>query len=130
MALKERIGTILAELDIKQADFAKELGITASYVNMLLNGKRDNISASLSNLIQERYGYSFEWIMYGTGDKNIHLDFSATKQEVIDKIKKMNANEVRAVLAYVKALETIPPANEPEPAGEKEARPIHDRKRA
>ena len=40
--LSERIKLILSEHNIKQVDFAETLGISANYVNQLVNGKKAN----------------------------------------------------------------------------------------
>ena len=40
MTLGERIKTILSERNIKQVEFAKALGVSANYVNLLVNGKK------------------------------------------------------------------------------------------
>ena len=40
MTLGERIKIILSERKIKQVDFAEALGVSANYVNQLVNGKK------------------------------------------------------------------------------------------
>lgn len=58
MTLGQRIRTILKERNLKQTEFAKSLGISANYVNLLANDKKATISETLAKLIEESYGYS------------------------------------------------------------------------
>ena len=51
MTLGERIKIILSERKLKQVDFAETLGVSANYVNQLVNGKKNNISDTLAKLI-------------------------------------------------------------------------------
>ena len=62
MNLGERIKIILCERNIKQVEFAESLGVSANYINQLVNGKKLNISETLAKLIEETYGYSYQWI--------------------------------------------------------------------
>lgn len=107
MTMGERIGVILSERHIKQVDFAKTLGISANYVNLLVNDKKTNISATLAKLIEETYGYSSRWLIDGIGDKIVENGISASKAEILKKIQKMSDTDVKATLAFVKTLESV-----------------------
>ena len=107
MTLGQRIKLILKEQKIKQIDFAKSLGISANYVNLIVNEKKDTISDTLAKLIEETYGYSYQWILNETGDKLSKNDLTVEKTEIIKKIKKMSDNEVKAILAFVNTLDSI-----------------------
>lgn len=107
MTLGERIKVILSERNIKQIDFAQALGISANYVNQLVNGKKRNISDTLAKLIEETYGYSAEWIMTGEGEKSATPSFSAVKAEFLKKIPKMPDDEITALLAFANSLESV-----------------------
>jgi plasmid maintenance system antidote protein VapI len=58
MELSDRLRTIISDLNISQTKFANTLSVSFTYINCLLNGKRENISQSLAILIQYIYGYS------------------------------------------------------------------------
>ena len=107
MTLGERIQIILKERNIKQVDFAKTLGISANYVNLLANNKKSNMSDTLAKLIEETYGYSVQWLMEGVGEKNIGGSVTAGKAEILKKINKMSDSEIKATLAFVKTLESV-----------------------
>ena len=107
MTLGQRIKTILKEQNVKQIDFAKTLGISANYVNLIVNDKKHSISDTLAKLIEETYGYSFQWILNESGNKLSKNDLTIEKNEIIKKIQKMSDNEIKAVLAFVNTLDSI-----------------------
>jgi len=107
MTLGERIQTILKERSIKQVEFAKVLGISANYVNLLVNDKKTKISDTLAKLIEETYGYSAEWLLEGVGERFSDTSVSASKSEILKKIQKMSDSEIKATLAFVKTLESV-----------------------
>jgi len=107
MTLGERIQTILKERSIKQVEFAKVLGISANYVNLLVNDKKTKISDTLAKLIEETYGYSAEWLLEGVGERFSDTSVSASKSEILKRIQKMTDSEIKATLAFVKTLESV-----------------------
>lgn len=107
MTLGDRIKIILSERSIKQVDFAAALGVSANYVNQLVNGKKTNISDTLAKLIEETYGFSAQWIMTGEGEKNTNSSLSSVKIEFIRKIQKMPEDEIAALLAFANSLDSV-----------------------
>lgn len=107
MTLGQRLKTVLTERGVKQVEFAKSLGISANYANLIANDKKDTISETLARLIEETYGFSAEWILTGTGEKYSVNGISAEKAEVLKKIQRMSDGEVRATLAFVNSLESL-----------------------
>lgn len=107
MTLGQRLKTILGERGVKQVELAKTLGISANYVNLIVNDKKDTISETLAKLIEETYGFSAEWVLTGMGEKYSATGSSAEKAEVLKKIQRMSDCEVRAVLAFVNSLESL-----------------------
>lgn len=107
MTLGERIQTILKQRNIKQIDFAKSLGISANYVNLIVNDRKNCVSDTLAMLIEETYGYSSKWVLEGTGEMTISSDLTASKMQLLRKIQKMSENEVKATLAFVATLESV-----------------------
>lgn len=107
MTLGQRVKIILKEQNIKQVDFAKALGISANYVNLIVNDKKNTLSDTLAKLIEETYGYSSQWILTETGHKLSRNDLSVEKNEILKKIQKMSDSEVKAVLAFVSTLDSI-----------------------
>lgn len=109
MNLNERIGQILKENGLKQKDLAKELGVTESYISAIMNRRNTNISQALATLIEEKYGYSSQWVLNGTeprlkvSGKNRTL--SDIHQRAILQVERLNTDQIRAVLAFIRYLE-------------------------
>ncbi|MCI8534844.1 MAG: helix-turn-helix transcriptional regulator [Hungatella sp.] len=107
MNLGERLRIILDERNIKQVDFAKALGVSANYVNLLISGKRGPISDTLAKLIEETYGYSSQWVMTGEGEKIATPSLSSIKIEFLKKVQKMPDDEITALLAFANSLQSV-----------------------
>lgn len=106
MTLADRINDIIREQGITQAAFARELGVSANYVNLLARGGKTNISETLAKLIEKTYGYGAQWVLEGTGEKELG-ELSAGRAEVIDKVRRLSDCEALAVLAFVKTMEEV-----------------------
>lgn len=107
MSLGERIKTILSERNIKQVDFANTLGVSANYINQIVNGKKINISDTLAKLIEETYGFSAQWVMTGEGEKHSSSSLSAAKIEFMRKVQRMPDDEIAALLAFANSLDSV-----------------------
>lgn len=70
-------------IKLKQVDFAKTLGVSANYINLLISGKRSPISDIFAKLIEEIYGYSAQWIMAGVGEKMSLPSLPAFKVKIL-----------------------------------------------
>lgn len=107
MKLSERFKIILSESGLTQRDFAATLGVTENYISLLINGRKEKISEALALLIQEKYGYSAEWIMSGKGEKFISQKNSFLKQKTIALLKTLSDEEIKAVMAFVNSLDEV-----------------------
>jgi SOS-response transcriptional repressor LexA len=105
--LGERIQAIIKEVKIKQRDFAASLGLTEGYVSKLVNGANANISITLANLIQEKYGFNTQWVIDGTGEKYVNDGHSFLQRLALKKIETLTDSEVKAALAFLNALSEI-----------------------
>lgn len=109
MSLSERIRLILKENHLKQKEFAKELGVTESYISAILNGRNMNISQALATLIEEKYGYSSSWVLNDIEPKlklaGKNRTLSDIHQRAILQIERLNPEQIKAVLAFIKYLE-------------------------
>ena len=65
------------------------------------------VQTILKERIEERYGYSAQWVLDGSGEKLSTNQLTAEKSELLKKIQKMSNCEVRAVLAFVNTLERL-----------------------
>lgn len=109
MELKDRLQRILNEQHLKQKDLASAIKVTESYVSNMLKGKRINISEPLAILIEQKYGYSAQWVLTGEGDPYItqsHIpELSPTKKRLIAEIEKMSDAELDAVKVFIDSLD-------------------------
>ena len=107
----ERIKLILKGNKLKQKQLAAELGVTESYISMLLKKPDIRLSQSLAALIEAKYGYNIEWVLNGTGPKlkqvSTNKELSELHQKALTKLEKMNDEQVKAVLAFINSLDEI-----------------------
>lgn len=111
MNLSDRIKIILIENKLKQKEFAKEIGVTESYISAIINGRNTNLSQSLSSLIEEKYGYNAEWVLKGTEPKLKQFDISNSLSDVhkkaISKLEKMSNEQIKSVIAFMNSLDEV-----------------------
>lgn len=107
MALSDRIKTIIKENDLKQKEFAAQIGVTESYISKLLRDE-SGVSNSTATLIEELYGYSLEWIVNGTepkmSDRRKTKSLTPIQRKIIADIGQMNEAELAAVRAFITSL--------------------------
>lgn len=107
MNLSNRIRLILSENGLKQKEFAKSINVTESYISKLLKGE-SGLSNSTATLIEERYGYSADWILNGIEPKIIQQSKSQTltpvQRKVISDIEQMSEADLIAVKAFIDSL--------------------------
>lgn len=105
MELKDRLRIVLDEQNIKQKDLAETIKVTESYVSNMLKGKRNNISESLALLLEQKYGYSANWILNGIEPKRSKIkDLSPIQRKVISDIEQMDETDLAAVKAFISSL--------------------------
>ena len=107
----ERIKLILQENKLKQKQFAATIGVTESYISKLLKSPDIRLSQSLAALIEEKYGYNADWILYGNEPKLKQVSknpaLSELHQKALAQLERMNDDQVKAVLAFINSLESV-----------------------
>lgn len=107
----ERIKLILQENKLKQKELATEIGVTESYISVLLKKPDVRLSRSVATLIEEKYGYNVDWVLNGTEPKLKQISknraLSEIHQKALAQLEKMNDNQVKAVLAFINSLDDI-----------------------
>ena len=103
MGLSDRLRTIVCDLDISQTKFADTMGVSFTYINCLINGKRENLSQSLAILIQQIYGYSAQWLLYEEGSvlKKIIRRTLKTRPQLINILNTFTKEEINMVLDHI-----------------------------
>lgn len=107
----DRIKLILQENKLKQKELAAEIGVTESYISVLLKKPDVRLSRSIATLIEERYGYSTEWVLSGAEPKLKQISknraLSGLHQKALVQLEQMNDNQVKAVLAFINSSDKI-----------------------
>ncbi|MDR3019790.1 MAG: helix-turn-helix domain-containing protein [Treponema sp.] len=66
--LADRLAFLIADLGIKQLDFARKIHFTQSYVSMVLSGVKTNPSARFLQSICREFSINPEWLKSGKGE--------------------------------------------------------------
>ena len=107
----DRIRLILQENKLKQKELAAELGVTESYISILLKKPEVSLSRSIAALIEEKYGYSAGWVLSGEEPKirqvSKNRTLSELHQRALAQLEKMSDGQVKAVLAFINSLDEI-----------------------
>lgn len=107
MNLSNRIKIIIKEHSLKQKEFAKSINVTESYISKLLRNE-SGLSNSTAALIEEKYGYSVDWIINGTepkmSKKSKARNLTPIQRNVIADIEQMNQAELIAVKSFISSL--------------------------
>jgi transcriptional regulator with XRE-family HTH domain len=91
---------------MSQIDFAKSVGATFGYINMVIHNRRTSISRQLALLIEEKYGYSADWLLYDEGDKKIHpYKNQKMYRDIKTEINRLSTNEVDCLFEFIMSLE-------------------------
>ncbi|MDR0434826.1 MAG: helix-turn-helix domain-containing protein [Gracilibacteraceae bacterium] len=94
----ERLKRIIKELGVSQAEFARSVGVTRNYMYYLTGGRRQCCSRSLAMLIEQKYGYSADWLLYGReSDEDL-------AKKIAQKLKNLDAEALENALEYIDKL--------------------------
>lgn len=104
MDLSDRIRLMISENGLKQKEFSKSINVTESYISKLIKGE-SGLSNSTALLMEERYGYSVDWILNGAEPKMAHnsklKDLTPLQRKVIAEIEQMDEGDLSAVKAFI-----------------------------
>jgi transcriptional regulator with XRE-family HTH domain len=104
--VSDNLRTILKELNMSQMEFAQSVGTSNVYINMVINGKRGSISHPLAFLIEEKYGYSADWILYNDGEKKVFpFKTQNTSKELKNEIMLLSPRKMRCLCEFIVWLE-------------------------
>ena len=108
---------LCAEKGISPSAAAGEIGLRKSNVTYWKNGRNNPTDATLLK-IADYFGVTVEYLKTceekaptqsddGSCEKLSTNEMTAEKSEILKKIQKMSSSEVRAVLAFVNALDSM-----------------------
>ena len=102
--LAHRIRWLLDTCGLKQAEFARSLGISANYVYLLTSGRKETISEPLALLIEHVYGCPAEWVRTGRRPDPPAAD-AALQADTIRRIGRLSDRELQAVADFLCTIE-------------------------
>lgn len=73
----KRVRKVLEDIEKKKKDIANEIGVTPSYVTMLMKDDSINPSDTFLKTISRTYGYNYLWLNEGKGPEKTAEDFVA-----------------------------------------------------
>ncbi|MDR1127992.1 MAG: helix-turn-helix domain-containing protein [Treponema sp.] len=104
--VSDNLRIILNELNMSQLEFAKSVGTSSVYISMVVNSKRTSISHPLALLIEEKYGYSADWILYNEGEKKTRpFKTQNTYRNLKTIISQLSYEDTLDLLGYILFLE-------------------------
>jgi DNA-binding CsgD family transcriptional regulator/plasmid maintenance system antidote protein VapI len=108
--INERIIRILREQGLKTVELASALGVSANYITSLTTGRKRSVSVPLARLIETTLGYRAEWVLTGEEPIAVASALDALQDDAVGRIRKLDAADLRAVVAYMKTLNDTPVA--------------------
>jgi transcriptional regulator with XRE-family HTH domain len=92
---------------MSQTDFAKAVGVTSGYINIVINGRRNWISESLALLIEVKFGYSAKWLLHSEGEKKVRVlkTLEQLNTQIIKRVNALSPEDIEKVLQYITRLE-------------------------
>lgn len=107
----DRIKLILKENKLKQKQLAAEIGVTESYISKLIKEPDIRLSQPVAAMIEQKYGYSADWVLTGVEPKLKQISknraLSELHQKALIELEKMNGEQIKAVLAFINSLDEI-----------------------
>jgi transcriptional regulator with XRE-family HTH domain len=87
---------------MSQTEFAESVGTSYGYLNMVINRRRTSISRQLALLIEEKYGYSADWLLHDEGDKKInHFKCNKNYERMKTEIDHLSSEEVSRLEKFI-----------------------------
>lgn len=91
--------------------FADKVGISKSYITVLLCKPERSISRSLAYLIEQEFGIDMNWLLHGSGKmvkkitKNINLYHA--KRKILEIIDTLDEEQIKVALNFLKVVSQV-----------------------
>lgn len=103
--MHKRIVAILQARGLKQAEFAKKIGISAAFASELCSGAKSPSDRTISDICRE-FRVSETWLRTGEGEMYNKLDDDAELNYIMESIGASDPTIVRILRAYWHLSET------------------------
>jgi len=103
--LAERLAFLLANLGIKQLDFAQRIQFAQSYISMVLSGKKTSPSPRFIEAVCREFSVNPEWLKNGKGGVFTipGLPLSSEKAEIIAKFQLLSPEKQKVIEEIIDA---------------------------
>ena len=68
---------------------------------MIVHGKKEFVSPTLALLIQQLYGFSYDWLMDGVGPK---MEKSSYIKHIVNKLEGMTTEQIEKIDEYIQSV--------------------------
>lgn len=102
--LHDRLKCLLTELDLSQRQFAMKLNLNPGYFSRIIHGKSIPPERILL-LIESVFLVNRKWLVDGSGPIFKDSGLSKTRRQVLDLIRDLDEEQVKAVLAFLQYLQ-------------------------
>lgn len=96
--LAERFRMILEEQHMKQTELAEALGVSANYISLLVNGRKEQISLTLAKLAEALFGYNADWVMSGAEPKS---KTERLRRQAMERIMEMDTDDLLKLNEFI-----------------------------
>lgn len=101
-----RLACLIANLGLRNVDFAAKIGFTQGYISMILSGKRTSLSPRFFDTVSRVFQVNGEWLRNGKGDMFISPgpDMSASDASLLAKYRLLHPSERNVIDEIVDAM--------------------------
>ncbi|MDR0444469.1 MAG: helix-turn-helix domain-containing protein [Treponema sp.] len=105
-SLARRLEYLLANLGIKQQDFAKRVDFTQSYISQILKGSKANPSSRFYEAVCREFSVNIKWLYEGEGKVYTipGQDLPSLDAELLAKYRLLPRTEKRMIDEIINAL--------------------------
>lgn len=85
--MKDRIKAIMKDLDMSQGDFAKFLGISASILSSIFNGRTNPTLSTVATIREKIPSISYLWLIDGIGEMYVSDGNGTASEPLVNRSK-------------------------------------------
>lgn len=104
--LNTRLASLIANLGMKSADFADQIGFSRSYISLILNGKKTCPSQRFFDSLAREFHVNAEWLRDGIGDMFVFPDLNIPPSDaaLLAKYRRLPTAERKMVDDIIDAI--------------------------
>lgn len=107
MNFSERFTHMISELNMTNRQFAKEIGVTESYISNIRRGHVHSISRRLADFIEDKYGYHAHWILKGSLPVKLPPNRENLQAELMACLRAMDGDDIQAFIHFIHKMDVL-----------------------